>query len=39
MLKMRQFHCPNFDKLDLKRFYQDLPKYMSYLSACALDNW
>jgi len=30
---------PNCDKLDLERFYQDLPKYMPYLSASARDNW
>lgn len=30
---------PNSDKLDLECFYQDLPKYMPYLSSCARENW
>ena len=30
---------PNSDKLDLRRFYQDLPKYMPYLSPRARENW
>ena len=30
---------PNCDKLDLQRFYQDLPKYMPYLSVSARNHW
>ena len=29
---------PNCDKLDLERFYQDLPKYMPYLSLLAREH-
>jgi len=29
----------NCDKLDLECFYQDLPKYLPYLSAIACDHW
>ena len=30
---------PNCSKLDLERFYQDLPKYMPYLSLLAREHW
>ena len=30
---------PNYEKLDLERFYQDLPKYNPYLSLLARDHW
>ena len=30
---------PNSDKLDLPRFYQDLPKYYHYLSSSSREHW
>jgi len=30
---------PNCTKLDLERFYQDLPKYMPFLSVSAREHW
>ena len=39
MLKMRQFRCLQLRQARLKRFYQDLPKYMSYLSASNSLRW
>ena len=30
---------PSCDKIDLDRFYQDLPKYMPFLSLSAREAW